>query len=494
MTGASVPAAAAMFDRICAAEERLRLFDHQLDGWCVWPIFRKTVADRLAGPVAGPDADGPGRTLPVSRSWRVRHAATDIVKLARLRKSPLLVKTYSSGLLDEDEDGRFRDIWFDDILCDQGQGVKLEALNSRAFLSRRERRVWPDDLSTALSSLVTESLLPRVRTPPAVRKTASELSRALEPEFGPLLSDESIRAVLAGFRWERGFYRRVLERVRPEVVLTADFGEYALCSVAKEAGIPVLELQHGVTDRFHPAYAWSSLAAGFRARMPVADRMLLYGAHWKSEMDASGYWRDRLDVVGSTRIDRWRARAAGRAARNAMLLVTAQGLHTVELGRILADCLAAVRGPLEIVIKLHPVFERANDEIRARLAGVAGVTILAASEGPSMLELLGRARLHASVSSAAHYEALALGTPTAVLALPNHETVLPLVERGDATLAATGADLAMAFERAGEVPRDVGGHYFMHGALGLVRSAIQSARERATRRGSSPSKPASEPS
>ena len=462
--------AAEIFGRICEAEERLNLFQHQLDGWCVWPIFRKTVADRLGG-TQHATASG----VSAGRGWILPHALRDIGKLARLERSETLVKTYSSGLLDRDDDGRYRDIWFDDLLDELGAATKIEALNSTSFLSRRPNRVRPESLTTSLSSLIGNSVVPRMPASREVRRVADALAAVLAEAFGDVLSANAIVAVLAGFQWERRFYKTVLRWVKPRRVLIADYGEYALASVAKEMSVPVLELQHGVTDRYHPAYSWTAAPLNYRDKMPIADRLLVYGEFWKEEMETGGYWNGYLDVTGSPRIDRWRARKLSWSERRRAIVLTTQGIHSRALAEIVRSAAAVAGADLEILIKLHPVFEGANRELADLLEGCPRVTIIPAADAVSTLDLLGKVKLHASVSSATHFDALALGTPTAVIALPGHEVVLPLVTRGDAKLVRSGEDMVSVFSAAAEVPANVGACYFSTDALRRTRAAVEAA-------------------
>lgn len=437
----------------------------------MWPIFRKTVADRLGG-----TQHAAGSGAAAGRGWILPHALRDIGKLARLEKSNTLVKTYSSGLLDRDDDGRYRDIWFDDLLEEIGPATKIEALNSQSFLSRRANRVRPEELTTSLSSLIGNSVVPRMPASRKVRTVADALAKSVREAFGDVLGSTAIAAVLGGFQWDRRFYSTALRWVKPRRVLVADFGEYALASVAKENAIPVLELQHGVTDRYHPAYSWTSFAAVNRQKMPIADRLLVYGDFWKEEMEAGGYWNGHLDVTGSPRIDRWRARKSPWNERRRAIVLTAQGIHSRALAEIVRSAASVAGSDTEILIKLHPVFEGANRELVDLLEGSPRVTIIpAAADAVSTLDLLGKVKLHASVSSATHFDALALGTPTAVIALPGHEVVLPLVTRGHAKLVRTGEELISAFNAAAEVSTDVGAYYFSNDALRRTRAAVEAA-------------------
>jgi hypothetical protein len=140
----------------------------------------------------------------------------------------------------------------------------------------------------------------------------------------------------------------------------ADFGEHALVSVAKERGVPVVELQHGYLDQFgHHAYSWTSLARPFKPRMTVPDYFLLYGEHWRRELCRGGFWEEELRVVGSPRIDNFRREVEGVGEGRLKVVVTTQGLDVPRLVEYLAAFLDGAEGRIQLGldIKLHPIYE-----------------------------------------------------------------------------------------------------------------------------------------
>ena len=118
------------------------MLDYVVDGWCVWPILRKVVADRITGDFAY----SARRAVKVPPLWR--QAARDAIALLRLGPARLLIKTYSSGLLDETENGKIRDVWFDDLIIRHSGAVKLEGINNRAFIPARRRALVPSAATT----------------------------------------------------------------------------------------------------------------------------------------------------------------------------------------------------------------------------------------------------------------------------------------------------------------------------------------------------------
>jgi hypothetical protein len=454
--------AEALLRRVEETHDLLRV---QVDGWCVWPLFRLAAGYALEQlPLAAQP--------PLSRETRLRLAAADLRGLLRLRRSDWLVKSMVSGLADV-EDGRFKDVWFEELLDALPGAVKVDGINSAGFLARRALARRPGEMTTALADFAAGSL---TRLPPtrAEREAAAALAAAWAAEVGP----ERFPAAwflggLLRFRWLKRLWGLVLARVRPRWVFTADPGENALTAAARERGARVLELQHGSIDRDHHAYGWTGYAAGYADRMPHPHQLLLYGEHWRAELAGNGYWGDRAVVAGSLRMDAYRARRAAPADGTRTLVVTSQGIDTDRVAAFLDELLRVEPDPaVRLVVKLHPAYERE----KSAYAGVMRdprAAVQLGGEGDSTFDLLTRAQLHASISSTCHYEALGLGVPTAVLPFTTHEIVEPLVRAGQARTAASPAELAALLRGGAGAAGTWGAHYFAPDALGRIRSLME---------------------
>lgn len=457
-------------------ERRLRAFEgehdllkHELDGWCVWPLLRLAVGYGLEQFSLAPRAR-------LGRVQRSRLMVEDMAGLARLRRAPFFVKSSLSGLVDERE-GLYDDVWFGGLLATLPAVVKVDGVTNPAFLPRRARARHRAGLTTTLFDTAA-AVLTRTRIPPDVSVVARKVADSLRAEFA---SDRFpavwVERTLARFFWSKRIYTKILSRVRPRVVLSADPGEYALVAAAREQGIRVLELQHGSIDRDHHAYGWSEYACQYRDQMPLPDELLLYGAYWKQELDHHGFWGGTTRVVGSLRMDTYRSRRSARPeGDHPTILVTTQGIETERVVQFLSAFLRQTsETAFRLIIKLHPACEQKKDVYLAAVNGDPRVSVLLGSEGFSTFDLLTRADLHVSVSSTCHYEAIGLGVPTAVLPFATHEIVRPLVDAGHAILLQSSGDLGalVANDAAHTAVSDaVSGHYFAHGALDAVRERL----------------------
>ena len=454
--------------QLLEVEARRGLLDYGVDGWSVWPIIRKAVGDRLAS-----NPRSSQKTSRVRPLWGL--ALRDVAAFLRLPARKLLVKTYTSGLLDRTAEGKLRDIWFDDLILAHPSAQKIEGINNRALIPLRAEALVPVAETTTLLDLTAQILARTIKVDQHVTTLAREMSSLISDEFGLTVPDSVIRSLFATFSWQRRLYTRLLEKARPSTIITVDFGEYGLVAAAKELGIRVLELQHGIADRHHAAYAWGASASESRTRMPIADRMLLFGEYWSQELSQFDFWRDRLDVVGSSRCDRHRAIPRTSGTGPFRLLVTADGIeHNGTIGLLREFLDHSHNLDFELIIKLHPIYTTSDQPIREAFAGDRRVTIRSASEGESTFRLLRVVDLHASISSASHYDALGLGTPTAILGTASYRTVVHLHEQGHASLVFSGQALvdALRSARNSPVPPEVSEFYFRPGAVDNIMAVL----------------------
>ena len=449
------------FARLCDVEQERNLLGVSVDGWAAWPLLRFETSLLLVG------LSFPGRR-PVGRRERVARALADLPALLRIRRARHLVKTYTSGLLERAGD-RYADVHFDDVILAAGSTFKIEAHTNPGFSAQSRRAQVRRNLS---SSLVEASAALLSRRPPsqAVTGAARTFAAALRDGLGlDGLDDEWVARRLHRFSMARRVYGTLLGRVQPRFVLVADAGEHALVAAAKERGSVVLELQHGISDASNPGYAWPAWAAPYRRVMPVPDRLLLHGEHWRRELGAGAFWGDALRVVGSPRIDRYRHRPSARSGDVCTILFTAQGLDVANVTGFLRECLERVgyRVPLRLIVRLHPVYDTDKAPYLAGLSSCLDrVEVLAGDEGAATLALLRQAHLHVSIASASHYDAIGLGIPTVILPFQTHEVVLPLVMAGHARLARTPqelADIALGW-RDLKLPDEISEYYFKPGA------------------------------
>jgi hypothetical protein len=467
------------------ATERLRkieaahdLFAHTFDGHCAWRLLRFGAGIAL-------------QNLPISRAsqapaarWRrlgssFAQALRDLPRALFPGRARYVVKTFGSALGERLADGRYRDVYFDDLfegLPARSGGRELYFKLLSGFSARRSLAHLPVAMTTAAVDLVAAvaSRFAGPRDIPAAAAIAAAVSSEPCLEY---LTPTHVARHLRHFYWSKRMYRWLLRRLGASWLLVGDTGEFAAWAGAREAGVRSAEFQHGIFTPDHPDLVPAGIAADAR-RGVMPDRVFLYGEHWKQALAAAGATSPAFVAVGSPRIDRYRRiRAAhARAEASCRVVVTTQGFEPGPLAAFLAEALRDAEGAAcEVAIKLHPLYDRDGSGYREAFADRPSVTVLTGSEEPNTFELLARADVHLSISSACHYDALGLGVPTIVVPLPSHEIVLPLVSAGHAHLAATPRELAalIAGWRSLAVSRDVSEYYFRPGAVEAIRTELE---------------------
>lgn len=458
-------------------EERRALLRHTFDGWSIWPLFRMQVAMALLESQATPK--GSGGAL-FSRSELARLAAGDLRAWCRAPRRVRALMVTCSTYRTDTEGGRPKDTMFDDLGRRLGNVFKFERINNRQLFELNAQSVLPSRMTNSLMSL-TQRLCARLPVPAAARRAAEALMTDIAgTPAARVLTTDGVARRLAAFRHERRHWRALCRRVQPRVVLVDDgYYQHDLIAGAKEAGAWVMELQHGIFTPAGPEYCWPRAALTYREQMPVPDRFLVFGEHWRGLLETDGFWTDRVRVVGSTRMELHRkiSRPKKQASAGMTLLVTTQGVAREGLIRWLQEMMVLLERllNLRVIVKLHPGYDRDPAPYLAALGCDRRVEIQSASEGPTTFERLLEADLHASISSACHFDALALGTPTVILGLPSYECVLGILESGHAVLARTPQEWAAVVQATdgARLPEAIGHHYFRAGAVENLVAAVE---------------------
>jgi hypothetical protein len=448
---------------LARAEEELRLLDYELDGWAVWPLFKFDIGMRLQG-LRTDGGQAGGRRVQWTRAVR------DVLALATVGHSRNLFIVYSSNRL-EREGSKYKDIFFDDLIRSVG-GVKLEHLDSEMFEASSRRAVVPSNLTTT-ACLVGYGLASRLGRPvKQIGEVAGPFASAVGSAVGAhMISVPEVEARLAHFHWLKRCYREILRRTRVKrMLLVTAYCDNAAVAAARELGIRVIELQHGFVDRNHYGYSWTAAALPYAEKMPIPDQVWLYGEYWREELEARGFWKEQLRVVGSPRVDQVRA-SVGRALSDhgtRSVVVTTQGIYTERLIEFLEEVLRqlGIADRVRIIIRLHPAEGRGERYVSA-FSARSDVVVSPSTDELSTFQLIADAYCHVSISSTCHYEALAIGTPTIVLGFPTSENVRHLVDEGAASIAHSPEELVanIRSDRTEPLARSIGERYFAYDAL-----------------------------
>jgi hypothetical protein len=242
--------------------------------------------------------------------------------------------------------------------------------------------------------------------------------------------------------WQARLYQLLLVRIKPQAILVSDTGEYGLRIAAGRAGVPFIELQHGVFDASHPdaVPAW---VTGPAEALVLPNILASRGRYWIECLAETRQGRDHAVPVGNEFIDEARQRRKARAAaRTVHFVLTTQGLDSLRLARWIEAMKVAAPAAVDwrLSIKLHPVYDRETREF-SKLQEDCRIRVIAGSALPNVFDLLAEADLHLSIASACHFDAAALGIRSVVVPLAGHESLLDAVDGKQIFLAQSPEDI-----------------------------------------------------
>jgi len=428
-----VSAPPATLTAVCQAmwdlERRHGLLSLEVGGVRVWEAERMPIYYRLCealGVFQRPHAAAPGPAARVrARATRMLHGLTRNPFLARPRPD-VLVFPHSRV---RREDGAVRDV-YTDAYCRRlrAEGRRVLTVQPRFPGVDAGLIAAPEVRTDAFPALLTAALRATRRRVPLgteAAATARAAGEALHDALGVRLDLEALFADRAArFLAAHRVYRGLLARLRPrEVVVVVGYWLAPLIRAARESGIPVTEVQHGVMTPYHLGY---SFPEGTGRPAYFADRFLAWGPYWTESLPFP-LPPERVEVIG---FDHFRAQAARYRDLTRdpdRVVVISQGALGPRLADLMWHNREAFRGR-EVRYKLHPgEYDRWRGyEGLKRLAALDNVTV---ETDTDLYALLAGAGTQVGVFSTALFEGFALGCRTVLCDLPGVEYMTPLVEK-----------------------------------------------------------------
>jgi glycosyltransferase involved in cell wall biosynthesis len=354
-------------------------------------------------------------------------------------------------------EGRWLERFCDPVIAAAAQRNLTTALWTPLHLYHHPRATRSTWLQAAIDRAnLLGGVRARAAKPPMHLPALEELSRSLEAQG---LSSSAVslpRIASDGARLQavaRLFGRR-LAKTRPRIALLDNFYNLegmAFVLACRRLGIPVVDLQHGVQSRHHPAYAAWSAPIGGHCHALLPDRFWVW-SDWEAEVIrewCAGTGHAPF-VGGNPWLDVWRSDSAWpgvdvalRAAEELrdrhrdrrIVLVTLQfGLDAAEQLEPLIRVLRAASDRLAFWIRLHPAMLERREEVRASLATSNRPHELDICSDLPLHALLSRTDVHLTHSSSTVIEAAQFGIPSVLTSSYGAEVFGPQVESGRAVV------------------------------------------------------------
>ncbi len=239
------------------------------------------------------------------------------------------------------------------------------------------------------------------------------------------------RWLLVDFHAQRHGFKKFFKSAGVKTLVIVNAWKRGLIAGAQEAGVWVIEPQHGLISNKLPLLSWPNTDVVDY----LPNQLLVWGSYWAKIVEAP----DAIErtVIGTpTKLAALRNQSIPH--KPGTVLIVSQPLHTLKILELTIR--AAVANPqLKFVLKPHPQEKPITlGDVSSRAEQLPG-NLQFANPDASALPMIARAEYVVGVHSMALIEALALGAKVIALKLPGFENIQPFVSRGDITPAdATG--------------------------------------------------------
>jgi hypothetical protein len=339
----------AFMDRFHAIERELRLFESSVDGELWWDSVRFDVCYYLYGCLTGLTYSSghftPPRRLGILRRRLLREWL--MIRARLLRREVLAIRAARNVV-----EGRPRDVVFDPLAgLLPASALTINTMPRRYHLPDHDPARWPGTVPQSLPDLI-HALLDAFGIDHARAARLDELIRRVRGEYA---------SQLAG-------YRRLFAAARPKAVLMVQNGmEKALFHAARERGVPVAEVQHGLIGHGHPAYSYQrGIEVGDAIDLP--DLFLTFSEFWQSN---GHYPVARQEVVGT---DHFAAGFTSVTQPFGAIMVIAANIYHQELFALTREVAARLPNR-KFIYKLHPNQKQDEAAIRAAFSDLANVEV-----------------------------------------------------------------------------------------------------------------------
>lgn len=436
---------------IMRIEEEGDLFSFRYKDIPLWWFARGRLLWLLRRQQSGLYLIRPAESLPVIR--KLEKAFDAVAHCAGMRgrypkKCDVLALSTSSARRQVTADGRAYDVFYD-FLSDL-PGLRYTVME---FPDHMRHSPTPYSSSIVYGDLISlAGNLGRLtasfrRFGVDVHDFAQQVNRLLrehDQELDPTLVHGLVRREAAYVEMTRPLVRRLLDAVRPRIVLTesgASPAHMVIQHEAKRRGIPVLELQHGLITKNHIGYFFRLNDPALLGQSPFPDKICVYGEHFKKVLDDNPYLSSQdIVVIGDPYL--WREYQTRRSqnqlvGENGILITSQPGLGSFW-SRFAADLSGRLGRP--VTLKPHPAEYDSVDEVFREALCSHGVTVV--RDNRSVYDLFAQASYHLSVFSTSHFEALAFGLNDIVIAKDNLEQQVSVLMENGVPLAHTVQEAA----------------------------------------------------
>lgn len=229
----------------------------------------------------------------------------------------------------------------------------------------------------------------------------------------------AIKSILLAFIGQYYADNILLKAARPSLIIASEVTGSGLIAAAIRANVPVIELQHGLMDQYHPQYTYSSKLAACKKNMALPTWIGVFGPLHKNILLAGKFWNDEeIVVLGNCRIEMNRERYGGNNVRSAnTILFPTQWTSFEDTMQVLRDLLPGLPSGVRLVLKLHPL-EREEYIAQYRELLKTYPNLVIEGKEKDIYPLIHASRLVIGFDSTVLLEAISMGVPSITITTP----------------------------------------------------------------------------
>jgi hypothetical protein len=450
-------------------EVELNLFEKRIDGVYFWERIRFSVHHKILGNL---DIIGQAQT-PLELTLRNRAKSLWRSMKNIFIKNPYLAPKseiffLGSKIRKLGDDKKWWDIYCDPIIEKLERNYVCFELpyQNTHFMPAKTRRIWYLDFPFYLGA--AQRKFNRVNVLLTERDIffLNEIQKKIEAKFNIQIDlKELVKRDLLSRKSVFPIYQSLLKRVSPKIViLICSYGKETFVEACKTLGIPVVELQHGIINKYHLGY---SFPGAIRIKRTFPDYLFVFGDFWK-QVTEYPIEKEQIYSVGYPYLESEVKKYFTVKKQNQVLFLS-QGTIGREMSKFASELSERENFPITIVYKLHPgEYNRWRSEYPWLIN--SKVKVVDNDQVP-LYRLFAESKIQIGVYSTAIFEGLNFGLRTFLLDLPGVEYMDYLIEKHVGTMVTSVDDLIGKLQ-SGENSRIGMDFFFKPNSLDNIIKAI----------------------
>lgn len=271
----------------------------------------------------------------------------------------------------------------------------------------------------------------------------------------------SLEIAYISYKPSRNYYNKILDRINPKIIIelvSYSRNRFIVNELAKERGIPTIELQHGTMGKHHIAY-------NFSEKMDLdtfPDYILTFGQYWKDNTRLP-IEDDKVKVVGwpyfEKKVSEYKQKNDFENTSKKTILFISQGTIGKELSQIAVDIFNVLdKNHYKVIYKLHP---GEYDRWKYDYPWLVGTNIEVIDHNHKDMHFyFAKSDIQIGVYSTALFEGLGYDLQTIIIKLAGYELMEELFSKALAELAENEKDIIRILNNDSEEKIDFDTEYF----------------------------------